>query len=177
MVQNSSKALMWEGLCHLARRDCVREGDGPASIGTWQLDFVQFLKNKHHKYFIIAHQTAYRNQGLPACLIWNRTGNIKGVPDRDVGLDLINEFLNNDSKAVRGNIQGKLALDIPMVPNETPAAKHETNDGRRVEFALTGCLNLYYNLFGLKKPDRVDSGQGHSFARNLYDDLKLRNML
>ncbi|KAI8516516.1 hypothetical protein Bbelb_050970 [Branchiostoma belcheri] len=37
MVQNSSKALMWEGLCHLARRDCVREGDGPASIGTWML--------------------------------------------------------------------------------------------------------------------------------------------
>ncbi|KAI8493957.1 hypothetical protein Bbelb_283040 [Branchiostoma belcheri] len=119
MVQNSSKALMWEGLCHLARRDCVREGDGPASIGTWQLDFVQFLKNKHHKYFIIAHQCLQvctysiikyfsGTRGfLPARLrhglIWNRTGNIKGGPGRDVGLDLINEFLNNDFKEKNSN--------------------------------------------------------------------------
>ncbi|KAI8493046.1 hypothetical protein Bbelb_290500 [Branchiostoma belcheri] len=37
-------------------------------------------------------------------LIWNRTGNIKGGPDRDVGLDLINEFLNNDFKGSKSAV-------------------------------------------------------------------------
>ncbi|KAI8493895.1 hypothetical protein Bbelb_282420 [Branchiostoma belcheri] len=109
MVQNSSKALMWEGLCHLARRDCVREGDGPASIGTWMLSSFGrtnttnisssptiVLTDSIIKYF--SGIGGFLPARLRHDLIWNRTGNIKGCPGRDVGLDLINEFLNNDFK-------------------------------------------------------------------------------
>ncbi|KAI8516370.1 hypothetical protein Bbelb_049510 [Branchiostoma belcheri] len=88
MVQNSSKALMWEGLCHLARRHCVREGDGPA--------------NSIIKYF--SSTRGFLPARLRHDLTWNRTGNIKKGPDRDVGLDLINEFLNNDSKGSKSAV-------------------------------------------------------------------------
>ncbi|KAI8481598.1 hypothetical protein Bbelb_406980 [Branchiostoma belcheri] len=84
MVQNSSKALMWEGLCHLARRDCVREGDGPASI------------DSIIKYF--SGIGGFLPARLRHDLTWNRTGNIKGGPGKNVGLDLINEFWNNEFK-------------------------------------------------------------------------------
>lgn len=33
-------------------------------------------------------------------LIWNRVANVKGREGGNVGLDLVNEFLNNDFKGV-----------------------------------------------------------------------------
>ena len=54
-MQEYSKALMFSGLVHLARRDAVREGDGPGMIDFWKIDMPQFWGEGHYKYVIIAH--------------------------------------------------------------------------------------------------------------------------
>ncbi|XP_078025695.1 uncharacterized protein LOC117260601 isoform X1 [Epinephelus lanceolatus] len=54
-ILSLTKALMWEGLNHLARKDAVREGDGPAMLESWKMDLIQFWSRSHPKYFIIAH--------------------------------------------------------------------------------------------------------------------------
>ena len=33
-------------------------------------------------------------------LIWERVANIKGLPGNNVGLDLLNEFMNNEFKGI-----------------------------------------------------------------------------
>ncbi|CAH1242413.1 Hypp6676 [Branchiostoma lanceolatum] len=111
-VQNYTKALMWEGMCHMARRDSVREGDGPAIVDMWKFDMVSFWTKKHFKYFIIAHQMLTGvGEFLPARLrhnlVWNRVGNVRGGAGRNVGLDLINEFLNNDFKEMLKHSRGQ----------------------------------------------------------------------
>ncbi|XP_035687479.1 uncharacterized protein LOC118423433 [Branchiostoma floridae] len=111
-VQCYSKALMWEGLCHLVRRDCVREGDGPAMIQTWQMDMVSFWNKRHYKYFIIGHQMltgigGFLPERLRHDLTWNRVANLKGGPGSNIGLDLVNEFLNNDFKDMLKHSRGQ----------------------------------------------------------------------
>lgn len=51
LVLNYTTALMWEGLNHLARKDAVREGDGPAMMESWKMDLIQFWSKSHPKYF------------------------------------------------------------------------------------------------------------------------------
>ncbi|XP_066264517.1 uncharacterized protein [Branchiostoma lanceolatum] len=111
-VQNYSRALLWEGLCHLVRRDTVREGDGMAMVDTWKLDMLSFWARNHYKYFIIGHHMLAGIGGfLPARLrhdlIWNRVANLKGGAGRNIGLDLVNEFLNNDFKEMLKHARGR----------------------------------------------------------------------
>ena len=55
-VRKYSKALVWEGLNHLARRDAIREGDGPAMVDFWKMEMVTFFnRGNHKKYFINGH--------------------------------------------------------------------------------------------------------------------------
>ena len=71
-VQEYSKALLWEGLNHLVRRDAVREGDGQAMLDHWALDLIQFSNNGHYKYTILAHQLLFgmATCGILFCIIW-----------------------------------------------------------------------------------------------------------
>ena len=55
-VHEYSKALTWDGLNHLVRRDAIREGDGAAVLEHWSLDLFQFANNNHPKYVVLAHQ-------------------------------------------------------------------------------------------------------------------------
>jgi hypothetical protein len=50
-VRNHSKALL-----HLAQREVVRSGDGPAVIRFWQVYLPEFWNGGHFKYTIAAHQ-------------------------------------------------------------------------------------------------------------------------
>ena len=55
-VRKYSQALIWEGLNHLARRDAIREGDGPAMVDFWKMEMVTFFnRGNHKKYFINGH--------------------------------------------------------------------------------------------------------------------------
>ncbi|KAI8516393.1 hypothetical protein Bbelb_049740 [Branchiostoma belcheri] len=81
---------------------CPRRG---RPWNTWKLDMVSFWNKRHFKYFIIGHQMLTGVGGfLPARLqhdlTWNRVVNLRGGPGGNIGLDLINEFLNNDFKDV-----------------------------------------------------------------------------
>ena len=53
-VLEYSKALTFEGLNHLVRKDAIREGDGQSVIEHWSLDLFQFANNNHPKY--VTHQ-------------------------------------------------------------------------------------------------------------------------
>lgn len=50
-----SLALLWRGLNHLANRDAIRAGDGPAMLSTWRLDMLEFWQRRHPKYLILGH--------------------------------------------------------------------------------------------------------------------------
>ncbi|XP_038045923.1 uncharacterized protein LOC119720343 [Patiria miniata] len=96
-VQEYSKALLYEGLCHLAFRDAVREGDGPAILSHWRINTLQFWNNKHLKYFILAHNMLAGVSGFyPARvahdMTWNRVANLTGQADGNIGLDLVKEI-------------------------------------------------------------------------------------
>ena len=54
-VLDYTRALMSEGLDHIARKDAVREGDGPAMISDGKMDSVQFWNRRNNKYAILAH--------------------------------------------------------------------------------------------------------------------------
>lgn len=51
-----SKALLWRGLNHLARRNAIREGDGPAMARHWRVDMPEFWTHNHYNYLIIRHK-------------------------------------------------------------------------------------------------------------------------
>ncbi|XP_038046724.1 uncharacterized protein LOC119720930 [Patiria miniata] len=96
-VHEYSRALLYEGLCHLAFRDAVREGDGPAILSHWRINTLQFWNNKHLKYFILAHNMLAGVSGFyPARvahdMTWNRVANLTGQADGNIGLDLVNEI-------------------------------------------------------------------------------------
>lgn len=54
-VLNYAKAVVWQGVNHLARRRLIRNGDGPGMVEYWQLDMLEFWKHKNYKYAILAH--------------------------------------------------------------------------------------------------------------------------
>ncbi|CAG2241473.1 HARBI1 [Mytilus edulis] len=47
---------MFDGLGHMARRDAIRENDGPAIISNWKVDMISFHNHHHPKYFILGHR-------------------------------------------------------------------------------------------------------------------------
>ena len=55
-VLHYSKDVLFKGLNLLARRDAVRENDGPAMISHWKHDMIAFANNNHYKYMILAHR-------------------------------------------------------------------------------------------------------------------------
>ena len=70
-VLEYSRALTWDGLNHLVRRDAIRQGDGAAMMQHWALDMIQFANNNHPKYVVLAHQLL---AGMYRCVQRNRQG-------------------------------------------------------------------------------------------------------
>ena len=54
-VLTYSRAILFDGLRDLCRRDCVRENDGPAIVSDWRLYSPEFYSNNHFKYSILSH--------------------------------------------------------------------------------------------------------------------------
>ncbi|XP_072170943.1 uncharacterized protein [Diadema setosum] len=100
-VLNHTKALMYEGLCHLVRRLAVAEGDGPAMIDDWKADMVTFYTRKHPNYLINGHYFlacvgGFADPEVQSSYVWNRVANPKGEPGGNVGLECVDEFVNED---------------------------------------------------------------------------------
>ncbi|XP_078141846.1 uncharacterized protein LOC144539769 [Centroberyx gerrardi] len=110
-VQNYSKAMIWEGLQHLARRDAVQEGDGEAMTEFWKLNMIQFWDRKHPNYFTIAFRMLAGIEGfyperIQQDLKWNRVANLQGQAGGNIALDLVNEILNNEVKEMAHRSRG-----------------------------------------------------------------------
>ncbi|XP_038046081.1 uncharacterized protein LOC119720480 [Patiria miniata] len=110
-VQEYSRALLFEGLCHLAFRDAVWEGDGPAILSHWRINTLQFWNNSHLKYFNLAHNMLAGVNGFyPARvahdMTWNRVANLTGQADHNIGLDLVKEIPTEDYQEMLSQVQG-----------------------------------------------------------------------
>ncbi|XP_038069432.1 uncharacterized protein LOC119738598 [Patiria miniata] len=102
-VQNYTKALMWRGLNHLARRWAVRHGDGKTMTSHWKMDLIEFWAFGHDKYLTMAQQfltgvSGFLPERLRHDITWNRVANVHGMEGENIGLDLLNKFLNNEFK-------------------------------------------------------------------------------
>ena len=55
-MQREMLLYYYRGLGNMVRRDCIREGDGPAIIANWKMDFPEFFSKGHPKYTIFCHK-------------------------------------------------------------------------------------------------------------------------
>ena len=53
---NYTRAVVWEGLYHMARRDAIQEGDGDAMTDFWKMDLVLLWTRDHLQLFNKGHQ-------------------------------------------------------------------------------------------------------------------------
>ncbi|XP_030852129.1 uncharacterized protein LOC100893251 [Strongylocentrotus purpuratus] len=111
-VLNHTKALMYDGLCHLVRREAVREGNGPAMIDDWKADMLHFHEKNHPKYFINGHYLlacvgGFADPQLQISYMWNRVANATGEPGGNIGLDQTNEHVNMDYKEMLLTSRGR----------------------------------------------------------------------
>ncbi|XP_070697913.1 uncharacterized protein [Pempheris klunzingeri] len=53
---NYTRAVVWEGLYHMTRRDAIQEGDGDAMTDFWKMDLVLLWTRQHLQLFRSGHQ-------------------------------------------------------------------------------------------------------------------------
>ena len=95
--------MLWLGLNDKVRYRAVRRNDGDKMIMHWKFDMVHFLVQGHPKYLIYATRLLITQNGgvspqLAYQLRWNRT--VQCVPgvEKNIEMDLKNEFGNKDYK-------------------------------------------------------------------------------
>eukprot|EP00057_Strongylocentrotus_purpuratus_P003906 XP_003727623.1 PREDICTED: uncharacterized protein LOC100893656 [Strongylocentrotus purpuratus] len=115
-VLNHTKALMYKGLCHLVRREAVREGDGPAMIDDWKADMLHFHEKSHLKYLINGHYLlacvgGFADPQLQISYMWNRVANATGKPGGNIGLDQTNDYVSLDYKEMLETAGGRFTED------------------------------------------------------------------
>ena len=57
-VRDYHLQLTFEGLSDMARKDAIKENNGPAMLAFWRIDSLNFW-NKNHKHLILAHTLAW----------------------------------------------------------------------------------------------------------------------
>ncbi|XP_041482929.1 uncharacterized protein LOC121429775 [Lytechinus variegatus] len=116
-VLNHTKALMYEGLCHLIRRQAVSEGNGPAMVDDWKADMLNFHEWGHWEYLATGHYflacvEGFADPELQFSFLWNRVANPKGTPGGNVGLDAVHECVNLDNAGVVKPPGGSITPDL-----------------------------------------------------------------
>lgn len=68
---NYTRAVVWEGLYHMTRRDAIQEGDGDAMMDFWRMDLVLLWTRQHLQLFNSSHQmiTGTSPRGSLSCLV------------------------------------------------------------------------------------------------------------
>ncbi|XP_029982884.1 uncharacterized protein LOC115413890 isoform X2 [Sphaeramia orbicularis] len=100
---NYTKAVVWEGLYHMTRRDAIQEGDGESMTDFCRTDLVLLWTRNHLGLFRSYHQMLTGMEGFyPARvrqdLKWNRVVNPQGTAGGNVSLDLMTELMVNEFK-------------------------------------------------------------------------------
>ncbi|ELU00828.1 hypothetical protein CAPTEDRAFT_188936 [Capitella teleta] len=96
-IQEYAKAVLYSGLRHRAFRSAVRAGNGPFMMNDWRVNVIDFWSKNHYKYLKLAHELLININGfqpphIAFDMVHNRKANVSGMPDRNIGLDLYNEF-------------------------------------------------------------------------------------
>ncbi|KAK5917352.1 hypothetical protein CgunFtcFv8_012249 [Champsocephalus gunnari] len=142
---NYTKAVLWEGLNHLARRDAIREGDGDAMTDFWRTDMVLLWSRKHMQLFNSSHQLITGIEGfyperVRQDMKWNRVLNLQGTSGGNVSLDLLTELMINEFK---GGIEfGKGSFTSQQVEQSAQLAGDQANHLDRLFFTGGNPLNL-----------------------------------
>jgi hypothetical protein len=111
-ILEHSLQILYELILLSVNHDIVREGDGEGMMMMWRIHMLQFWNYNHYKYFISGHSLLAKTAGfeterLQKELTWERVVNLKGVAGGNIGLDLLNEFINCDFKEMLKRSRGR----------------------------------------------------------------------
>ncbi|XP_063764454.1 uncharacterized protein LOC134881215 isoform X2 [Eleginops maclovinus] len=142
---NYTRAVVWEGLNHMARRDAIQEGDGDAMTDFWRTDMVLLWSRTHLQLFNSSHQMITGIEGfyperVRQDMKWNRVLNLQGTSGGNVSLDLLTELMINEFK---GGIEfGKGSFTSQQVEQSSQLAGAEAKHLDRLFFTGGNPLNL-----------------------------------
>lgn len=165
---NYTKAVLWEGLNHLARRDAIQEGDGDAMTDFWRTDMVLLWSRKHLQLFNSSHQLITGIEGfyperVRQDMKWNRVLNLQGTSGGNVSLDLLTELMINEFK---GGIEfGKGSFTSQQVEQSAHLAGDQAKHLDRLFFTGGNPLNLSSCLHRLTNTSSSSSSSSSSCKR------------
>ncbi|KAK2826840.1 hypothetical protein Q5P01_021054 [Channa striata] len=142
---NYTKAVVWEGLYHMARRDAIQEGDGDAMTDFWRMDLILLWNREHLQLFNSGHQLltgieGFYPQRVAQDMKWNRVLNLQEKPGGNISLDLLTELMITEFKAV---IQfGKGNFTKQQVEHSAQLAGPQAKDLDRLFFIGGNPANL-----------------------------------
>ncbi|XP_067335672.1 uncharacterized protein [Channa argus] len=142
---NYTRAVVWEGLYHMARRDAIQQGDGDAITDFWRMDLVLLWNREHLQLFNSGHQLltgieGFYPQRVAQDMKWNRVLNLQGKPGGNISLDLLTELMITEFKAV---IQfGKGSFTKQQVEHSAQLAGPQAKDLDRLFFIGGNPANL-----------------------------------
>ncbi|XP_026196227.1 uncharacterized protein LOC113148669 isoform X1 [Anabas testudineus] len=146
---NYTRAVVWEGLYHMARRDAIQEGDGEAITDFWRMDLVLLWTREHLQLFNSGHQLltgieGFYPQRVRQDMKWNRVLNLQGKAGGNISLDLLTELMINEFKGV---IQfGKGSFTRQQVEHSAQLAGPQAKDLDRLFFIGGNPVNLSWYL-------------------------------
>ncbi|XP_070834904.1 uncharacterized protein [Chaetodon trifascialis] len=142
---NYTRAVVWEGLYHMARRDAIQEGDGDAMTDFWKMDLVLLWTRRHLQLFNSSHQMitgveGFYSERVRQDMKWNRVSNLQGTSGRNVSQDLLTELLISEFK---GAIEfGKGSFTKQQVEQSAQLAGAQAKHLDRLFFTGGNPLNL-----------------------------------
>ncbi|XP_023286175.1 uncharacterized protein LOC111672837 isoform X1 [Seriola lalandi dorsalis] len=142
---NYTRAVVWEGLYHMARRDAIQEGDGDAMMDFWKMDLVLLWTRDHQQLFNSSHHILTGMEGfyperVRQDMKWNRVLNLQGTAGGNISLDLLTELMINEFKGV---IEfGKGSFTKQQVEHSAQLAGPQAKDLDRLFFTGGNPLNL-----------------------------------
>ncbi|XP_042338790.1 uncharacterized protein LOC121939952 [Plectropomus leopardus] len=152
---NYTRAVVWEGLYHMTRRDAIQEGDGDAMVDFWKMDLVLLWTRQHLQLFNSAHQVVTGMEGFYPERVrhdmkWNRVLNLQGTSGGNVSVDLLTELMISEFKGV---IEfGKGNFTRQQVEQSAQLAGARARDLDRLFFTGGNPQNLSAHLSRLTAP-------------------------
>lgn len=170
---NYTRAVVWEGLYHMARRDAIQEGDGDAMADFWRMDLVLLWNREHLQLFNSSHHMITGMEGfyperVRQDLKWNRVLNLQGTSGGNISPDLLTELLISEFK---GGIEfGKGSFTKQQVEQSAQLAGAQAKDLDRIFFTGGNPLNLSAYLSRLTSSSRGRTADVSRFVEEFKKD-------
>ncbi|XP_076604643.1 uncharacterized protein LOC143331540 isoform X2 [Chaetodon auriga] len=174
---NYTRAVVWEGLYHMARRDAIQEGDGDAMTDFWKMDLVLLWTRRHLQLFNSSHQMitgveGFYSERVRQDMKWNRVSNLQGTSGGNVSQDLLTELLISEFK---GAIEfGKGSYTKQQVEQSAQLAGAQAKHLDRLFFTGGNPLNLSAYLSRLTSSSRTRTEDVSRFVEEFKKDELFR---